>query len=80
MKNLRLLAIGLMLAILSGCMGFGYYQVTDTVNGTEYYTKGVKDSKSGAVSFKDANSGSRVTLQNHIVKKIDRSEFKDNVR
>ncbi len=79
MKILRLLAIGLVLAILSGCIGFSYYQVTDTVNGTDYYTKGVKDFKSGAVSFTDAKSGSRVTLQNHKVTKIDRGEFKENV-
>ncbi|MDG1462694.1 MAG: hypothetical protein P8R04_03915, partial [Gammaproteobacteria bacterium] len=65
MRTLRLLTIGLLLLVLSSCMGFGYYQVTDTVNGTNYFTKGVKDTKSGAVSFTDANSGARVTLQNH---------------
>ena len=78
MKGLKLLLGVGVLALLAGCMN--YYQVTDTVNGTKYYTKSVKDYKSGAVSFTDKKSGARVTLQNHAVKPIDRDTYKENVR
>ncbi len=78
MKTLRLLAVGALLAMLTGCMN--YYRVTDTVNGTDYYTKSLKDFRSGAVAFTDKRSGARVTLQSYKVEEIPRSEYKEAVR
>ena len=78
MKMIRFLVIVGVLGSLSACMS--YYQVTDTVNGTRYYTKSVKEIKSGAVAFTDSATGSRVTLQKHTVTKLGRNEYKDSVR
>jgi len=78
MKITKLLMILAAFGSLTACMS--YYQVTDTVNGTEYYTKSVKNMKSGAVSFTDKETGARVTLQNSAVRKIDKDEYKENIR
>jgi hypothetical protein len=78
MKMIRFLVAVAVLGSLSACMS--YYQVTDTVNGTRYYTKSVKEFKSGAVAFTDAATGSRVTLQKHTVTKLERKEYADRVR
>ena len=78
MKMIRFLVVVAVLGSLSACMS--YYQVTDTVNGTRYYTKSVKEFKSGAVAFTDSATGSRVTLQKHTVTKLGRNEYKDSVR
>ena len=78
MRTLRLLASGLVFVMLAGCMN--YYQVTDPVNGTKYYTKSIGAQKSGAVSFKDASTGARVLLLNHRVKEISKEEFKEGAR
>ena len=78
MRTIRLLASGLVFAVLAGCMN--YYQVTDAVNGTKYYTKSLADQKSGAVVFKDASTGAQVLLQNYRVKEISRDEYKEGAR
>ena len=63
--------------LVSGCAS--YYAVTDPVSKKVYYTKDVDDKKSGAVVFKDAQTGHKVTLQNSEVRKINHSEFKEAV-
>jgi hypothetical protein len=78
MRTLRLLAAGLVFVVLAGCMN--YYQVTDSVNGTNYYTKSLKDQKSGAVVFKDDSTGAKVLLVNYRVKEISRAEYKEGAR
>ncbi len=61
--------------LLSGCFG-SYYMVRDPASGTQYYTTDVdKALTTGAVKFKDAKSGSVVTLQSSEVKEISKDEF-----
>ncbi len=60
--------------LVSGCAS--YRCVTDPTTRKVYYTKDLDDRGNGAVVFKDAATGERVTLQNSEVKKIKRSEFK----
>jgi hypothetical protein len=76
-KKFCLLACLCLPLLVSGCAS--YYMVTDPVSKKVYYTKDVDDKKSGAVVFKDAQTGHRVTLQNSEVKEIDRKEFKQAV-
>ena len=60
-----------------GCGG-GYYKVTDPGSGKVYYTNKVDQKSGGRVEFKDANTGSTVTLQSSEVLKIKKAEFKEN--
>jgi hypothetical protein len=52
-----------------------YYKVKDPATGSIYYTEKVKREKGGAANFKDARSGSEVTIQNSEVKEIGKDEF-----
>jgi len=61
--------------LLGGCAS--YYQVTDPSTGKVYYTQEV-ERDDGAVTFKDANSGAEVTLQNTEVKEINKETFRAN--
>ena len=54
---------------LSGCTS--YYKVKDTQSGSVYYTTEVDRSGSGHVKFKDANTGSEVTLQSSEVLEVN---------
>ena len=68
------LIIALTGAALAGCSS--YYRITDPSSGKQYYTKDIDSDRSGAVEFKDAQTGSRVTLQNSEVAKIKKDEYK----
>jgi len=60
--------------LTAGCSS--YYRVTDPGSGKTYYTNEVEDAgRAGAVKFKDAKSGSKVTLQSSDVKEISEEEF-----
>ena len=79
MKPTALCLLSLVLFAGPGCT---YYQVHDPHSGKTYYThnwdsKGVE---SGVIVFKDAATGSKVTLANHEVRKIKEREFKAGVR
>jgi hypothetical protein len=50
--------------------------VNDPAGDKQYYTKDIKQTKSGAITFKDEKSGSVVTLQSSEVKEISKDEFK----
>ena len=63
---------------LSGCTS--YYKVKDTQSGSVYYTTEVDRSGSGSVKFKDANTGSEVTLQSSEVLEINEEEYKANTK
>ena len=67
----------MMLAMfLAGCFGGGYYSVRDPGSGAQYYTTDVdKTGTTGAIKFKDAKSGSQVTLQSSEVKEISKDEY-----
>jgi hypothetical protein len=58
--------------LLAGCGG--YYTVRDPGSGTTYYTTDI-DKAGSAVQFKDAKTGSAITLQNSEVKEISKDEF-----
>jgi hypothetical protein len=62
------------LAFLSACTS--YYMVHDTASNKTYYTTSVDEAgKNGAIKFKDAVTGSSVTLQSSDVKQISSDEF-----
>lgn len=68
---------GLMLTT-AGCSS--YYRISDPAGTKEYYTTDIDKSRSGSISFKDAKSGSTVTLQASDVKEISEDDFKAAVK
>lgn len=78
----KLITIVLALFFLVGILacGGGYYRVKDPATGSIYYTNDLKAQKGGAVTLKDANTGSTVTLQNSEVTQINKEEFKANTK
>jgi len=78
MSMLKTLVVLLATVIIcAGCAG-SYYKVTDPANGKVFYTEEVKRNGS-AVEFKDATTGSIVTLQNSEVTQIDKSAYQSAV-
>ena len=61
---------------IAGCGN--YYMVKNPSTGNIYYTDKIDKEKSGAVKFKDANTGSEVTIQNSEVSKVPKEEYKKN--
>lgn len=59
--------------LLVGCGS--YYKVTDPASKNVYYTTDIEETKGGAIKFKDAKSGSDVTLQSSEIKEIRSEEF-----
>lgn len=68
----RLSILGGLSLLLAGC---SYYQVSDPTTGRTYYTNTVNERMGGAVTFKDARTGDKVTLQNHEVSKITKEQY-----
>jgi hypothetical protein len=76
MRFLPAAAALLVTVALSGCT---YYRITDPHTGKQYYTNNWDQdrySANGAVQFKDARTGSVVTLQTSEVEVISEEEFK----
>ena len=74
MKSVSLASIMVLAFLTAGCSS--YYRVTDPASGKSYYTHEVEDAgKTGAVKFKDAKTGSKVTMQSSDVKEISSEEF-----
>lgn len=71
-------------ALLPACVMLAscgkHYRVTDPASGAAYYTKDVDKLRGGAVRFKDADTGAKVTLQDSKVERIKKREYKDGVR
>ena len=77
MKNkLFVLFLTLFMMLLFTACG-SYYMVKDPSSEKTYYTQKIKDKKEGAVQFKDAITGSEVTIQNSEVTKIKKEDFKN---
>jgi PBP1b-binding outer membrane lipoprotein LpoB len=75
MKSVSLASIMVLAFLTAGCSSY-YYRVTDPATGKSYYTDKVEDAgKAGAVKFKDAKTGSKITLQSSDVKEINEEEF-----
>jgi hypothetical protein len=71
MTNLRALVAGLAVLLCAGCAS--YYLVTEPSGGKVFCTDDLKRNGS-AVEFKDAATGSVVTLQNSAVKEVSKDE------
>ena len=69
-----MIACALVLTI-SGCSS--YYKITDPGSGKIYYSDEI-EKEGGAIEFKDANSGSTVSIQNSEVSEISEEEYKAN--
>jgi len=76
MSTLRALFVVLLTLSLAACAH--YYKVTDPATGKAYYTKDI-DHKGSAVEFKNAQTGSSMTLQNSEVAKIDKQAYEAGV-
>ena len=68
-----------MITLVAGCGG-DYYRVNDPAGDRQYYTTDIDKTKTGAITFKDEKSGSKVTLQSSEVKEISKDEFKSAVK
>jgi hypothetical protein len=77
MSMLKTFIVVLATVICAGCAG-PYYKVTDPAGGKTFYTEEVKRNGS-AVEFKDAATGSVVTLQNSEVTQIDKAAYQSAV-
>ncbi|HEX4968047.1 MAG TPA: hypothetical protein VFV44_05975 [Nitrospiraceae bacterium] len=75
MKTTALWTLCGLVTLVAGCGG-DFYRVNDPAGDKQYYTKDIKHTKSGAITFKDEKSGSVVTLQSSEVKEISKDEFK----
>jgi len=75
MKTTALWTLCGLVTLVAGCGG-DFYRVNDPAGDKQYYTKDIKQTKSGAITFKDEKSGSKVTLQSSEVKEISKDEFK----
>lgn len=64
--------------VTAGCTS--YYRVSDPAGTREYYTTDIDKSRGGSISFKDAKSGSVLTLQSSDVKEISEEEFNAGVK
>jgi len=79
MKTTALWTLCGLVTLVASCGG-DFYRVNDPAGDKQYYTKDIKQTKSGAITFKDEKSGSKVTLQSSEVKEISEDEFKAAVK
>lgn len=80
MKRKLVTSVLLILLTLSitGCGK--YYMVKDPNTGNTYYTDCIEERNTGAIKFKDANTGSVVTIQNSEINEIPKDEYKKNTK
>lgn len=71
------LMVFVVLGGLTGCAS--YYQVKDPTADKVYYTRSIDEERGGAIKFEDEKTGSKITLQNSEVKKIERKEYRQAV-
>jgi hypothetical protein len=77
-KKMRWLIVPLSVALLvTACAT--YYKVRDPATGDVYYTEEVTQGGTGAAKFKDARTGSAVTIQNSEIMEISEKEFKAGI-
>jgi hypothetical protein len=73
MKSVRMTLAAVGLLVAAGCAS--YYQVTDPQTKKVYYTSDLNQNGEGAVTFTDAHTGNKVTIQNSEVEKITEQQF-----
>jgi hypothetical protein len=76
MSTARAWVVLLLTLSLAACAH--YFKVTDPANGKVFYTEDI-DRKGSAVEFKDAQTGSTVTLQNSEITQIDKQAYETGV-
>jgi len=76
-RIVRTLLIATAVGTLSLSTACARYRVTDTTSGQVYYTKHINKRTGGAVTFKDAETGEKVTLDSHEIEKINKQEFRN---
>lgn len=65
--------------LLAGCGG-GPYRIRESASAdSTYYAKSFKRQKDGTISFTDARTGAKVTLQSSVVEEIPRDEWRGAV-
>jgi len=75
----KVFIVALSIFVLLGITACGsYYMVKDIQSDKTYFTDDIEKEKGGAVRFKDANTGSTVTIQNSEVTEINKEDFKAN--
>lgn len=57
-----------------------HYRVTDVASGNTYYTKKIQRQDDGAVTFRDARTENKVTIESNEVDRITKREFKQATR
>ena len=72
-KTLRMALAGVLFAGAGGCTT--YYRVEDPGGSKTYYTDHISDEDSGAIKFKDLQTGETVTLQSSAVKEVHKSDL-----
>ena len=77
-KHMGLGLLCVLALVTAGCTS--YYRISDPAGTKEYYTTDIDKTSSGSISFKDAKSGSTITLQASDVKEISEDEFKAAVK
>ncbi len=75
--TMRWVMASMLVFTVSGCAS--YYRVTDPTSSATYYTKKVDEKISGAVSFTDEKTKTKVTIQSSEIKEISKDEFKASV-
>jgi len=74
----KVMCIVLALAMLSAVVGCSHrLKVTDPTSGKVFYTKKVHKHSGGSITFKDAHTGAKVTLQSSEKQEVSKKEFKD---
>jgi len=63
--------------LATGCAS--YYKVADPATGSIYYTEKV-DREGSAAVFKDARSGSLVTIQNSEISEVSKKDFEAGIK
>ncbi len=73
----RLPTIVLILVVGFFATGCTYYEITDIQSDKVFYTNNwdSKGAESGVIVFKDAATGSKVTLASHQIKKISEKQY-----
>jgi hypothetical protein len=76
LKYTTMVLICALAMLIAGCGS--YYKIKDPNSSSIYYTTKIDKERRGSVEFKDAVTGSKVTLQNSEITEVSKEEFKAN--
>jgi hypothetical protein len=73
-NRLHFMVLGIVVTgLLNGCQS--YFMVQDPAGTKTYYTDHISEEDSGAIRFKDLQTGAKVTLQSSVVKQVSRDDL-----